>query len=146
MSHPRFHRDILRLDAAAEVERIVARLRHDIYDVLRRKGGVLGVSGGVDSAVALALAVRALGAENLVALLLPEMESSPDSARLARQVCSQFGVTPLVEEMTGPCSASAATSGATRPCARLPRVRQHLPPRSRLPGKLLDQDTLNVFR
>ena len=59
-----FHRHILHLDPAAEVERIVARLRHDIYDVLRRKGGVLGVSGGVDSAVVLGLAVRALGADS----------------------------------------------------------------------------------
>jgi len=97
-----FHRDILQLDPAQEVERIVNTLRNDVFNVLKRKGGVLGVSGGVDSAVVLALAVRALGAERLVALLLPEMESSPESAELARRVCRQFDVEPIVEDVTGP--------------------------------------------
>jgi NAD+ synthase len=147
MSHLRFHRDILRLDAAAEVERIVARLRHDIYDVLRRKGGVLGVSGGVDSAVALALAVRALGPANLVALLLPEMESSPESARLARLVCSQFGVTPLVEDVTGALLGFGCyqrRDEAVR--AVFPEYDSTYRLKITLPGELLDRDTLNVFR
>ena len=100
MTH--FHRDVLRLDPEREAERIVGQLRHNILEMLKRNGGVLGVSGGVDSAVALALAVRALGPERLVALLLPEMESSRESARLGREVCRQFGVTPIVEDVTGP--------------------------------------------
>jgi NAD+ synthase len=147
MSHPRFHRDILRLDPAAEVERIVEHLRHDIYDVLRRKGGVLGVSGGVDSAVALALAVRALGADKLVALLLPEMESSPDSARLARLVCAQFGVTPLVEDVTGALLGFGCyqrRDEAVR--AVFPEYDSTYRLKITLPGGLLDRDTLNVFR
>ena len=98
---PDFHRDVLKIDCAREAERIVERLRQDILQVLRRKGGVLGVSGGVDSAVVLALAVEALKRDRLVALLLPERESSPESARLARLVCRQFGVEPLVEDATG---------------------------------------------
>lgn len=96
-----FHRDILKLDAEQEVARIAAQLHHNICHVLKRKGGVLGISGGVDSAVVLAIAVRALKPEQIITLLLPEMESSPDSARLAREVCRQYGVAPLVEDVTG---------------------------------------------
>ena len=70
----RFHRNILQLDPQAETDRIVEHLRRDILEGLHRDGGVLGVSGGVDSAVCLALAVRALGPERLATLLLPEME------------------------------------------------------------------------
>ena len=97
-----FHRDVLKLDAEFETNRIVEQLRHNVLEVLKRHGGVLGVSGGVDSAVVLALVVRAFGPERLVTLLLPEMESSPESAQLGRLVCRQFGVTPIVEDVTGP--------------------------------------------
>lgn len=147
MSNQPFHRHILQLDAAAEVERIVTRLRQDIFETLKRKGGVLGVSGGVDSAVALALAVQALGTERLVALLLPERESSPDSARLARLVCRQFGVTPLVEDVTG------ALLGFGCYARRDTAVREVFPEydsthklKITLPGDLLNRETLNVFR
>lgn len=96
-----FHRDILKLDAEKEVARIAEQLRQNIFKVLKRKGGIIGISGGVDSAVALGIAVRAMKPARLVTLLLPEMESSPDSARLAREVCRQYGATPLVEDITG---------------------------------------------
>lgn len=145
-AHVPFHRDILRLDPAAETERIVARLRHDIFDVLRRKGGVLGVSGGVDSAVVLALAVRALGPERLVALLLPERESSPDSARLAREVCRTYGVQPLVEDVTGALLGYGCyqrRDEAVR--AVLPEYDSTYKLKITLPADLLEKDTLNVY-
>jgi NAD+ synthase len=135
------------LDLEREVSRIVEKLQHDVFDALKRKGGVLGVSGGVDSAVALALAVRALGAERLVALLLPEMESSPASARLARQVCRQFGVTPIVEDMTGPLIGFGCyrrRDDAVR--AVFPEYDSTYKLKITLPPDLLDRDTLNVFR
>jgi NAD+ synthase len=142
-----FHRDVLKLDPEREVNRIVEKLRHNIFDVLKRKGGVLGVSGGVDSAVVLALAVRALGPERLVALLLPEMESSPESAQLARQVCHQFGVKPLVEDVTGPLLGFGCyrrRDEAVR--AVFPEYDSTYRLKITLPSSLLDQQTLNVFR
>lgn len=141
-----FHRDILRLDPEAEVQRIVEQMRHNIFDVLKRKGGVMGVSGGIDSAVVLAIAVQALSPERLVALLLPEMESSPDSARLGHAVCRQFGVTPLVEDATG----ALIGFGAYR--RRDEAVRDIFPEydstyklKITLPDGLMDGRTLNFF-
>ncbi len=141
-----FHRDILRLDPEAEVQRIVEQMRHNIFDVLKRKGGVMGVSGGIDSAVVLAIAVQAISPERLVALLLPEMESSPDSARLGHAVCRQFGVTPLVEDATG----ALIGFGAYR--RRDEAVRDIFPEydstyklKITLPGGLMDGRTLNFF-
>jgi len=144
---PRFHRDVLRLDPEREVKRIVAWLRDAVFDTLNRKGGVVGVSGGVDSAVVLALAVRALGPERLVVLLLPEMESSPDSARLARQVCRQFDVEPIVEDVTGPLISFGCyhrRDEAVR--AILPEFDSTYRLKITLPPDLLDRGTLNVFR
>ncbi len=143
---PPFHRDILKLDPTRETDRIVEHLRRAVLEVLKRDGGVLGVSGGVDSAVCLALAVRALGPERVVALLLPEMESSPESARLGRQVCRQFGVTPIVEDVTAPLIGF----GCYR--RRDEAVRSVFPEydgtyklKITLPTDLLQGGTLNVF-
>lgn len=142
----RFHRDILKLDAAYEVERIERQLQHIVFDVLKRRGGVLGVSGGVDSAVVLALAVRALGADKVVALLLPEMESSPDSARLAREVCRQFGVTPVVEDVTGALLGFGAYRRRDEAVSAIfPEYDSTYRLKITLPSDLLDKDTLNIF-
>jgi NAD+ synthase len=145
-SNPRFHRKILQLDPEQEVERIVQQLKNDIFNVLKRRGGVMGVSGGVDSAVVLALAVRALGADKLVALLLPERESSPDSARLARLVCQQFGVTPIVEDVTGPLLGFGCYQRRDAAVRELfPEYDSTYKLKITLPSGLLDQDVLNVF-
>ena len=56
-----FSRDVLRIDPQAEVQRIVDAIKDQVFRQLRRKGVVLGLSGGVDSSVAAALCVRALG-------------------------------------------------------------------------------------
>lgn len=61
---------------------------------------LVAVSGGVDSATTLALAVRALGAENVHALALPHRQSSPDSLSHARLVAQTFGVRLEVIEIT----------------------------------------------
>jgi len=143
----RFHRDVLKLDCRAEVERIVEGLRHNVLDVLKRKGGVLGVSGGVDSAVVLALSVRALEPERLLTLLLPERESSPESALLARRVCRQFGVQPIVEDVTGPLlgfGCYARRDAAVR--SVFPEYDGTYCVKITLPANLLESGTLNVFR
>ena len=58
-----FSKNAIKIDAAAEASRIVDRLRRSVRQVLRRSGAVLGISGGVDSSVVLALCVRAFGAD-----------------------------------------------------------------------------------
>jgi NAD+ synthase len=50
--------------------------------------------------VVLALCVRAFGPERVVALMMPEADSDPDSETLARQVAQQYGVEPILEIIT----------------------------------------------
>ncbi len=73
-----FNRQALDIDPAQETERIVAALRDHVRK-LRRRGVVVGISGGVDSSVALALCIRAFQPQRVVALILPERDSSADS-------------------------------------------------------------------
>lgn len=72
----------------------------DARSTLRRRGAVVGVSGGLDSAVTLALTVKALGPERVVAVTLPERESSETSTELARSWAAELGVECVVEDLT----------------------------------------------
>ena len=83
-----FSKDILIInDIEAECNRIVAGLRENVFQRLHRLGGVIGISGGIDSSVSMALAAKALGTENVLAIMLPEKDSSGDSAT----VCTKTG-------------------------------------------------------
>ena len=89
---------VLDLDCAAETERIGAWLTQTIGH-LGRRGAVVAISGGVDSAVCAALAARALGPTKVFGLLLPERDSSPASARLGRQVADLLGIESITEDI-----------------------------------------------
>lgn len=96
-----FSRNIIHFqDVEKVVESICTKLREDVNHVLRRKGGVVGISGGIDSSVTLALAVRAFGAENLLGVMLPEKDSSPESKLLAQNLADKFGVKAITEEIS----------------------------------------------
>jgi NAD+ synthase len=87
-----FSRDVLRLDLEAKTATLSEALRDAVLKTLKRRGLRVAVSGGIDSACVLALAVRALGPRRVHALLLPERDSSSESARLGRALCEKFDV------------------------------------------------------
>ncbi|RWP90853.1 MAG: NAD(+) synthase [Mesorhizobium sp.] len=97
-SRPAFSADALTLDNAAETDRIVAGLREQLRG-MRKRGLVLGLSGGIDSSVSVALAARAVGAKNVFCLFMPENDSDPDSLRLGRLAAETFGVEAIVEDI-----------------------------------------------
>jgi len=84
-----------RPDAALDAEvtrRIIVRF---LRDGLHRHGftrGVVGLSGGLDSALVVFLAAQALGADNVLAVALPYSASSPASLAGAREVAAATGV------------------------------------------------------
>lgn len=91
---------LLKIDPARETERIVAAVRDIVFNQLKRKGAVLGVSGGIDSSVVAYLCVRALGKERVLALFTPETDSSSDSLRLGRLVAGTLGVRSVLEDIS----------------------------------------------
>jgi NAD+ synthase len=95
-----FDATVLDLDCAAETERIIVWLRAQVGRVLHRRGVVVGVSGGVDSAVCAALAARALGPDRVFGLLMPEQDSPPDDTECGQRVCAAFGLAPVTEDIT----------------------------------------------
>jgi len=95
-----FHKNVLQIDAKALTDILVANLRRDVRKTLRRSGAVVGISGGIDSSVVLALCVRALGPKRVVGIMMPEQDSSGDSVVLAEKLADRFGVEALTENMT----------------------------------------------
>ena len=63
--------------------------------------GVIGVSGGVDSAVSAALTAAALGKENTVGVLMPYKTSSPKSVEDARLAVDQLGIRSELVDISG---------------------------------------------
>ncbi|MEI7502359.1 MAG: NAD(+) synthase [Paludibacter sp.] len=96
-----FSADILRIDDIESFcNTIVEKLRADVFHQLNRKGAIVGISGGIDSSVSLALTVRALGAENVLGVMMPETDSSPESEEFARKLAEKFAVKTLLEDIT----------------------------------------------
>jgi NAD+ synthase len=82
------------------VRKLLVGFLHDEITQAGFTKGVLGLSGGVDSALALALAVEALGRENVVAVMMPYASSSPESRAHAELAASRLGVIPGLVEIT----------------------------------------------
>jgi NAD+ synthase len=95
-----FDSHVLTLDPERETARIVTLMRQTIQQDFRRKGAIVGLSGGIDSATVLALAVKAFGAERVLAVMMPEQDSSPLSEQYALQLATQYGVTTHKEDLT----------------------------------------------
>jgi NAD+ synthase len=95
-----FSKNNIIIDSAAEAARIVEKMRQVIGRELHKRGGVIGISGGIDSSVCLALSARAFGPERVLGITMPEADSNPTSAVLARKLARQFEVPYIVEDMT----------------------------------------------
>jgi NAD+ synthase len=94
-----FSADVLRLDAAAEAARIADGIKAQVLRVLRRRGAVLGLSGGIDSSVTAALCVRALGADKVLGLLMPEKDSDLESLHLGQLMADTLGIKTVTEDI-----------------------------------------------
>ena len=142
-----FGRYSLELDAAQECDRLVEGLRQHVHQTLRRQGVVLGISGGIDSSVVLALCVKAFGSDRVVALMLPEGESSPDSEMLAQMLADHYGVqTVIKEDISGALEGFGCYHRRNEAIQRLfPDFGPGWGAKIALPGNLLEQNTLNIF-
>lgn len=94
-----FSKEILKIDCAAEAGRIIAFIREQVR-LMHRKGIVIGLSGGVDSALSAALSVEAVGKDKVLALLLPDKESSPQSADFATKQAESLGIEAITVDIT----------------------------------------------
>ncbi|WP_338867134.1 NAD(+) synthase [Myxococcus stipitatus] len=87
-----FSKQVLELDWEAKAAELSEKLRETVLKKLRKRGIVVAISGGIDSACVAALSVRALGPERVFGILLPEKDSSGWSSQLGRKLCEKLGI------------------------------------------------------
>ena len=101
-----FSVDVLHIDAGRVSGDIEGAIKVQVLDRLRRRGAVVGLSGGIDSSVVAALCARALGSGRVVGLLMPERDSSSDALTLGRLIATHLGITSIVEDVAPILSAA----------------------------------------
>jgi len=135
----------LAVDPAAAVERIVEALRLHLAADFKRKGYVVGLSGGVDSSVSVALAVRALGPKKVFGLFMPEHESDPDSLRLGQMLADQLGIDTATEDIAPILEGAGCYRRRNEAIRRVvPEFRDDWGCKLVLPGAKLQADLINV--
>ena len=97
-----FSPEILNIDAEREIARITETIRFQLGRILKRRGAVLGLSGGIDSSVTAALCQKAVGEDRVFTIFMPEGESaeSKESLELGKLVADHLGVASTVEDIT----------------------------------------------
>lgn len=138
--------EVLHIDAAAVAGQIEEALRSQVLGVCKRRGLVVGLSGGIDSSVVAALATRALGADKVLALFMPERHSSDDSLRLGQLVASHLGIGTLIEEIGGALTGAGCYERQNQAIRSVfPEYGEGWRCKITLPS-LIESDRINVFR
>ena len=141
----KFHKDILRIDCRTEVERICDFIHQQVSE-MNRDGIVIGLSGGVDSALCVELCVRAMGRDKVLGLILPERESSAFSKEYALVQAQKIGLDTVTIDIT-PTLEGFGTyekrDGAIKTI--FPEYNRQYKSKIYLPADLLSRDALNFF-
>ncbi len=90
---------VLNINTDEAVLAITASIRKSVFETLRRRGAVVGLSGGIDSSLCAALCAQALGKENVLALFMPERASASESLTLGKLVAETFGLATVTEDI-----------------------------------------------
>lgn len=92
---------VLDIDGDKAVEDICRRMREILARDLSRRGFIIAMSGGIDSSVCAALAVRAIGPGRVFGLLLPERDSSGFSTRRGKLLAEHLGIQYEIHDIAG---------------------------------------------
>jgi len=92
--------DNLRINCNEVSEEIQEFIKNTVFNKLKKRGVVIGISGGIDSSVTAAICVKALGKERVFGILMPERESSDDTLYLSRFITNFFGIDNVLEDIT----------------------------------------------
>lgn len=95
-----FSPDLLKIDCASELDTISAAIRNALGKKLRKRGLIIGISGGIDSSVTAALCVRAVGKDKVIGLQMPERHSAEDTFGLSELLADHLGIRKVPIDIT----------------------------------------------
>ncbi len=138
--------DCLEIDLAAETARIAHAIREQVLGTLRKRGAVVGLSGGIDSSTVAALCVHALGKDRVFGVFMPERDSSAESLELGRALSASLGIESVLEDLTSTLDAAGCYRRQDEAIASVvPGYGPGWKCKIVLPS-ILDADRLNVSR
>ena len=141
-----FSKDSIKINPEVETERIISKLKDDLRLNLKKRGAVIGVSGGIDSSIVLALCVKALGPKKVFGVMMPEKDSNPDSVFLAKQLMDKFDVEYVIEDMTPALYGFETYNRRDEAIKKVfPEYNMSYKAKIGLPDTILEKDTLNIF-
>ena len=141
-----FSASALSVDPASVIEEIAGVLRAQVMGTLRRRGAVVGISGGIDSSVVAGLAVRALGKERVLGLFMPERDSEDDSLRLGRLLAESLQIQTILEPLGGALAAIGCYERQNEAIRQVfPDYGEQWKCKIGLPS-ILESERLNVFQ
>ena len=140
-------KEALTIDAPRVASDLVEFIRNSLTGTFRKKGIIIGLSGGIDSAVSGALSVKAVGADHVYGLLLPEKDSNPVSREYGRMMAESLGIEYREVELTSILDEFGVYEKRGEIVKRLfPDAPADYKFRLVLPQDLLEKDRLNVYR
>src|SRR5215204_2408803 len=141
-----FTKEMLAIDAPAVAVSVADAIRQQVMSTLRRRGAVVGLSGGIDSSVVAALCVKALGKDRVLGIFMPERDSSDDALRLGRMLASHLGIEAVVEDIA-PALRGLGCYDRQNDAIRqvFPQYGEDWKCKITLPS-ILESDRLNVFQ
>jgi NAD+ synthase len=141
-----FTKDSININPAKEVEKISSKLREDVAKKLKKRGAVVGISGGIDSSVVLALCAKTFGPDRVLGLMMPENDSNPDSLELAKKLSEKFNTKYVVENMTEAVAGLGCYKRRDEAIKNIfPEFNSNYKAKIILPTNLMEKETLNVF-
>ncbi|PKL39662.1 MAG: NAD(+) synthase [Spirochaetae bacterium HGW-Spirochaetae-1] len=142
-----FNLDILKIDPVKEVKKISDFLIDQVQNVYKRTGIVVGLSGGIDSAVMAALSVEALGKDKVVGLILPEKESNPISSQFAEKHAKQLGIEYRIVDISKTVDSVVGYTWRDEYIKKLvPEFQPGYKFNITLPTDLLERDAFNFYK
>lgn len=140
-----YHKDICRIDCAAETNKICAFIQQWVTSV-KRNGVVIGLSGGVDSAVCSVLCTRALGGDHVLGVILPEKESNPISSEYAIKHAKMIGINTVTADITSTLEGFGTYEKRDKVIREVfPEFNRQYKSKLVLPADLLNKDAFNYF-
>jgi NAD+ synthase len=138
-----FSTEVLAIDAPQVARDIEEAIRRQVQ-TFRRRGAVLGVSGGIDSAVVSTLCTRALGKDRVLALFLPERDSADESEQYGRKLTAGLGIEARTENIAGILAAAGCYERQTEAIRKVfPEYGEGYKNKIVLPS-ILKSDRLNI--
>ena len=74
------------------INEVTEFIKNEVFEIYQKKGAVIGLSGGIDSAITAALCTESIGSEKILGLILPEKESDVNSKNLALQIAEKYNI------------------------------------------------------